>query len=233
MRMYPVVSSTRGGRRFACALIMFCTFPFVDALADTTGSGRATDSLLTCRPIDNAPLNDYRRRDSMKWNIEDVKKNHLDPAMAKMNTGDFSEGVLSDVKFILNWYPNHYPALEALIRYDLGGGKFYEYNNTECYLDRARKFAPDDPNVSLYEGYYFWKKGNTARAIGAYKDALELDPKSADAHYNIGLLYVQIGNFKEANAHAHAAYSLGYPLPGLRRKLEKAGHWNDDVTLAQ
>jgi tetratricopeptide (TPR) repeat protein len=132
---------------------------------------------------------------------------------------------MADLDFLLRHWPNHLPGLEALIQYDLGGGRAYEFAPAYCYLEQARAFVPDDPGVLLHEGYYFWKKKNNERAIEAYEAALAVDPKSADAHYSLGLLYYESGEYDKAVIHARAAYDAGYPLPGLKRKLVQAGHW--------
>jgi tetratricopeptide (TPR) repeat protein len=47
---------------------------------------------------------------------------------------------------------------------------------------------------------------------------------SAELHYFLGLVYVDLKEYPLAKQQAIAAYSLGYPLPGLRDKLRKAGY---------
>jgi hypothetical protein len=56
---------------------------------------------------------------------------------------------------------------------------------------------------------------------------LSLDPQSAEANYNLGLLYAEQQDYAPAMKHAAAAYGAGYPLMGLRRKLEKVGAWRE------
>ncbi len=173
---------------------------------------------------------DYRTRDSIPWKIQDITRNHLDLANQRMKVGEYTYRVLADLRYILDRYPNFYPALEALLKYDLSGGKFEGSNDTLCYLENARRFVPDDINVLLYEGYFFWKKDELDRAKESYTRALALDPDSADAHYNIGLLYYRMKDFDAANAHAQRAYALGYPLPGLRNELKRSKHWEQTST---
>jgi tetratricopeptide (TPR) repeat protein len=48
--------------------------------------------------------------------------------------------------------------------------------------------------------------------------------ESAEVHYSLGLLYLEEGDIGAAQEHARIAYSRGYPLPGLRRKLAAGGH---------
>ena len=107
----------------------------------------------------------------------------------------------------------------------LAGGKDYEFPATECFLYWANRFAPDDAQVATIGAMYLWRKKRYALAESWFVRALQTSPDSVDAQYNLGLLYFEMGRFDEANRHAQAAYALGYPLPGLRRKLEQSGHW--------
>ena len=134
---------------------------------------------------------------------------------------------MADIHFLLRGWPNHYPALQLLIQYDSGGGKPYEFPIAACYFARAREYVPDDVNVLLAEGYYYWKKRQLPLAIEAYSEAVRLDPESAAAHYNLGLAYFDAGQHGKALTEAQAAYAAGYPLEGLRNKLERAGEWHD------
>ena len=65
-------------------------------------------------------------------------------------------------------------------------------------------------------------------AEAAWLDALRIDAKSPEAHYNLGLLYFDAGRTDDALEHAVAAYDAGFPLPGLRNKLMSAGHWTEN-----
>jgi tetratricopeptide (TPR) repeat protein len=47
---------------------------------------------------------------------------------------------------------------------------------------------------------------------------------SAELHYALGLSYANTKEYEKAVEHARRAYELGYPLPGLRNKLERAGY---------
>ncbi len=64
-------------------------------------------------------------------------------------------------------------------------------------------------------------------AESAWLFALQIDDKSMEAHYNLGLTYLSLERFSESLEHARIAYSLGYPLPGLKEKLASAGYWTE------
>jgi tetratricopeptide (TPR) repeat protein len=180
------------------------------------------------RDMDRSKLNDYRRREMdpyLSWSVRDIKANHYDPAIARMRAGEISREVIGDLHFILRGWPNHLPAIQALIEYDQRGGRQYGFLPTECYLFRARLFAPDDIEVILAHAYYYWRRKNLASAQRAYEDALRLDSESASAHYNLGLVYFETSDYQKSLEHALKAYDRGFPLPGLRDKLIKSGHW--------
>ena len=48
---------------------------------------------------------------------------------------------------------------------------------------------------------------------------------TAELHYFLGLVYADLEEYPRARAHAAKAYSMGYPLPGLRNKLKAVGQW--------
>lgn len=202
------------------------------AASTAPSTGRTGRDLPACAPLSYlaGPV-DYRTGNStelLRAAVVTVNSNHYFPAIERMRHGEYSQRVMADLDFTLRHWPNHLPALEALIRYDLAGGKVYEFEPAFCYFERARAWVPDDPGVLLHEGYYFWKKKDIARAIEAYEAALTVDPKSADAHYSLGLMYCETRQYDKALVHAHAAYDAGYPLPGLKHKLQQAGNWADE-----
>lgn len=187
------------------------------------------DDAAACPKLEVDPNNirDYRARDSnstQKWGIDDNMANHMGPVIEHIRAGEYSHRVIADINFTLAHWPNHLLALQYLTRYDLGGGKQYEFMSTACFFARARQFAPDDVGVILVDAYYHWKKGDTTGAMSLYEAALKIDPDSADAHYNLGLMYIKLGNYAKASEQAQAAYGTGYPLPGLREKLVAAGY---------
>ncbi|HYM43367.1 MAG TPA: tetratricopeptide repeat protein [Steroidobacteraceae bacterium] len=192
---------------------------------------RTDKDLPECTPVNySAHPFDYRHPDSTALSHAEFYnqwQQHYVPATDRMRRGDYSEPVMADLDFVMRHWPNHLPGLEALIQYGLAGGKSYEFDPVYCYLKRAHEFAPDDSGVLLHEGYYFWKTHDTVRAVEAYEAALAVDPNSADAHYNLGLLYCDTREYDKALIHARAAYDAGYPLPGLKQKLEKAGRWTE------
>jgi len=172
---------------------------------------------------------DFRLRDStrkLRGRFADGMQSHLDPAVERMDRGKYNLYVLSDIEFLLRRWPNHLLALQALIRFELGGGQTHPQKSIRCYFELAQRFAPDDVSVLILKGVYFYRKGNLNMAEESWLNALRVDAGSPDAHYNLGLLYFDAGRTDDALEHAISAYDAGYPLPGLKNKLMKAGHWS-------
>jgi tetratricopeptide (TPR) repeat protein/TolB-like protein len=66
---------------------------------------------------------------------------------------------------------------------------------------------------------YFSEKGLYYEAVGAYKQALELDPTFVDAHIGLGEVYEDKGLYKEAIAEYQQAVALDERHPGARYNL--------------
>ena len=188
----------------------------------------AANAPAACAVINVAPRAvDFRLRDStpqLRFEYGDNTKYHYEPAINNMKQGEYSRRVIADLDFLLARWPNHPPALQAMIEYELAGGKPHDFAGALCYLQQARRFSPDDVKIPLLEGFYRWKKSDVLGALAAYEDALAVDPDSVDAHYNLGLLYIEAKQLDKAREHATTAYAAGYPLQGLRKKLAKLGH---------
>lgn len=157
---------------------------------------------------------------------------HIRPAEKALRSGHLDRDVMNNLHFVLHKVPNDHRALAILVQWANAGGRDAEYATPGCYLTWARQFAPNDAFVWTYGGYYFYQMKDVTRAQRWWEQALELSPGDADAHYNLGLLMFEQGNYQEARAHAQAAYGAGYPLPGLREKLQKAGQWQPATSPA-
>jgi tetratricopeptide (TPR) repeat protein len=98
-----------------------------------------------------------------------------------------------------------------------------------CYFARAVEFAPDDGAVRVLYGIYLSRRGHKNEALEHLQAAQKLlaDADNPNLHYNLGLAYFELKDYDKALAHAKKAYELGFPLPGLRDKLKRAGKWHD------
>jgi tetratricopeptide (TPR) repeat protein len=156
-----------------------------------------------------------------------VESYHFTPQVEQLRAGQ--SGLLAqDLAYTLRVFPNHPRALNSMARFNLDKmerkGNFGHFAlSPECWFLRGIAFRPDDATVRMLFGNYLSKKGDRKAAREQYEAALAVAPDSAEVHYNFGLLLVDEGNLTQAAEHARKAYALGYPLPGLRNKLARAG----------
>jgi hypothetical protein len=74
---------------------------------------------------------------------------------------------------------------------------------------------------------YREKTNKKKEAIEALAKAAEFGGNNPEVQYNLGLLYLKLGREQDALRHGQAAYTLGYPLPGLKNQLVQRGVWRD------
>lgn len=168
---------------------------------------------------------DYTNPANKKF-IHVVEIAHFLPYIEKLQHG--RSGTLgAELNYTLLAVPNHHRALYSVIRYELNYKKNTLLTPPECYLQRALAFKPDDAVVHMLYGLYLHRKDRYTLALEQYQAAEKLDPTSAELHYNLGLLYCELKEYQKALAQAHLAYAKDYPLSGLRKKLQKAGVWQN------
>jgi Tfp pilus assembly protein PilF len=168
------------------------------------------------RPID---VNDASERKR----IDLVVKYHFTPEVAALIKGETTK-LPGDIHYTLRHIPNHYGALESMARFQLQKPvESSDYFTMDCYFERAFAFRPKDPRLFQLYGTYLHRAKRLDQARAAYRHAEELGLESPELYYNRGLLEFQSDNLQEAAAYAAKAYAGGYPLPGLRDKLVKAG----------
>ena len=170
---------------------------------------------------------DYRTATPGQRSI--VEQHHFTPNVEALQSGN-SASVGGELDYTLRAFPNSPRALMAMVRL---GQKEKTAKPTqaqftvECYLERATQFRPDDPNVWLVRGIYYALQHKFELAIDDFNAAIQQAPDNANAHYNLGLAYFEKKQYTQAVEQAKVAKSLGFPLAGLKNKLESAGQWAD------
>lgn len=159
-----------------------------------------------------------------------VESYHYTPEVQQMSRGHTTTKLAADVAYTLNVFPNHHSALKTMADWSIKSrrnppeGSRY---TVECWFDRGLRFRPDDPMVKMIFGNYLLQIGKSTEAVKHLEEAGRLDSRNANLHYNLGLAYVKLKRFEDALRSAHIAYEEGFPLPGLRNQLKRAGAWRD------
>lgn len=192
----------------------------------TTASGLASGQE-GCGPLENAygPF-DYR---SSKKELNVVEQFHFTPDVESLRHGN--TGALGgDLDYTLRASPNHHRALMAMVNLALKAksakplGARY---TVDCWFDRAIRFANDDGAVRIIYGVYLYRVGKKDEARRVLEDARRFAKDDPNLYYNLGFVYLDLGDKAKALESAQTAYRLGAQLPGLRNKLRKAGAWKD------
>lgn len=170
---------------------------------------------------------DYTNSTHVAEKLPIVEQAHFTPEVEALTSGA-TGALMGDLDYTLRAFPNHHRALYAVARYALQSDSpgHIGYYPAECYFHRAVAFAPDDGMVHMIYGIFLHKQEKHSEALEEYRTAVELMPQSAEAHYNLGLLYADLRQYDDAKKHAEQAYALDYPLDGLKNKLLEVGAWN-------
>ncbi|WP_171014012.1 tetratricopeptide repeat protein [Chitinivorax sp. B] len=159
-----------------------------------------------------------------------VENAHFTPQVENLTRGQTGQAVMPDIQYTLTKYPNHPRALQSLVRLSMREKSERlpgSVRSVTCFLKRAAVFAPKDLVPRMLLAKHLAQSGKSDEAMKVLKEAEELSPEDANLAYNMGLLYVEKKQYDKALTSAHKAYLAGFPLPGLRDKLKKAGKWTE------
>lgn len=206
------------------------------------GTGQATSGLDTvaCGHLGNNYLGkptDYRTAPVEQRNL--VERAHFNVEHAQLQKGrtSFSHGensgsLMGGFDYTLRVFPNHHLALQDIDRLGilLKSEKPRNASYTlDCYYQRAIAFVPDDGVVRLLYGLYLSRRGKSKDALEQLRLAEEYSPNDMNIQYNIGLAYFHAKEYKLSREYAKKAYDRGFPLPGLKQMLIKAGKWEETL----
>lgn len=171
---------------------------------------------------------DYRKVNQDEKNL--VENVHFNPQERMLNTPEARTNVYlwGEFDYTLRAFPNNPRALAAIDRLSeiLHTDKPPKARySAHCYFRRAVKFAPDDAAVRLMYGFYLLRRNKLDDALSQLLEAETMAPDDRNVLYNLGLAYFKTKNYDKAREYAGRAYQLGFPLPGLRNMLERAGKW--------
>lgn len=212
-----VIRRRKGAFNLAAAVLTTCLLGGTSPVA-TAAEGHSRDY-----------YNPGTSQADVEW-FKNVHSYHLQPGIMEMRPGRY-DAALQHFEFILNAYPNQPEVLNLLSELCV-----VRWKSPTCDADPwFQKAIAQNPSIArtyLVYGIHQLRKGQPAEAIVTLNRALEMEPDSVNAHYNLGLAYFEVKDYVKANAHAQASYRLGAKVPGLRDKLVKAGHWKPIPTPA-
>jgi Tfp pilus assembly protein PilF len=162
--------------------------------------------------------------------LSQIEALHFSPEIERLQ-GDLEKNSIgAQIEHVLLVYPNHHRALVSLSRLaqkTRGEHRKIHYFTVSCLFVRAVTFAPDDAVVRGVYGVHLSNFGRKKEALAQLLEAERLGAQDANTLYNIGLLYLESRDFDKSLDYAKRAYSAGFPLPGLRNRLQAAGKWQE------
>lgn len=206
-------------------------------VGETLDGDRCLGDAASVGPYDYFDADDESDRLWEEARLWETRYVHLLPAQQALATKPFGfipfDRASHEFDFLLRQFPNHPEALQGIIELELkvrfqastGRRLVSKHPRPECYFQRGIAFRPQQPHLRLLFGIYLHRLKLFDKAVEQYLAAESLDADNAEVQYNMGLAYAELKQYDEAIVHAQRAYELGHPLPGLRRKLERAGRW--------
>jgi len=155
-----------------------------------------------------------------------VENAHLGVAEQKIRAKYYNYA-RGDIEFILRFYPNHPRGLQLMVHVC---SEPDQRCDLQWVFEKAIATNPKVAGTYVAEGIYLHGIKRYGEAIKAYQHAIALDASSMNAHYNLGLAYLDTKQYDLANLEAGHAYALGAQLPGLRDRLKRLGKWKPDGT---
>lgn len=171
---------------------------------------------------------DYRTASAEQRTL--VERRHFTPDVQMMRGGGTTRHLAGDIAYTLRIFPNHHSALMTMSEWSLKTRKNPPDGTSytvECWFDRALRFAPNDPMVKVVFGIALMKRGKARDAVAQLEAAQAQAGNDGNVYYNLGLAYFDLKDYEKALQSAHKAYGAGFPLPGLKNKLQRAGVWRE------
>jgi tetratricopeptide (TPR) repeat protein len=97
--------------------------------------------------------------------------------------------------------------------------------SVECYFVRAVNHRPDDPTVRMLYAVYLKGQKRLPDALKQLAYAETITADSGYTHFNIGMVYAELGDYDSALRQAHKSMALGFMRPELKARLVAAKKW--------
>jgi tetratricopeptide (TPR) repeat protein len=158
---------------------------------------------------------------------------HISAAMMRLEKGK-TGSIAGDLDYTLRAIPNHPQALDLASRlifaqqqYNKPGLGRLSKSDVSCYFLQAIQVFPNQSMSYMVYAIHLHRNERYQDAIEQYLQAEQLGADSAEFYYNLGLAYVKVRDYNNANKYAKLAYKYNYPLPGLKILLVNAGEWRE------
>ena len=221
--MHNAIRTTRVGRaRNPWLGLLVLGFAATVAQAQDSGESNA------CGPLSGIHYGPYDYR-TEKGRLRIVDTAHFTPvveALVSGATGDLNK----DIDYTLHAAPNHHRALVSLMRL-AARSKAVQLRGFQwpfaCYFDRAVRFAPDDVIVRMLYAQFLGQNKRVEDAVRQLNFAIKLAPENAITQYNVGLVFMELGQHDRALEQAHLALKMGYTRAELTDSLKKVNRWKE------
>jgi tetratricopeptide (TPR) repeat protein len=132
---------------------------------------------------------------------------------------------MRDLQFTIARTPETNPGyVESTIQLAFTLEQMRDVKSALEYLDAAMELNPTAANAYAAKAMILRNQKDPQGALAALLAGNEaVQGKSAELHYFLGLTYLDLRQYDQAQVHAREAYAMGHQLPGLRRKLADLG----------
>ncbi len=103
------------------------------------------------------------------------------------------------------------------------------YDQAAVYYKRYLTKVPRNVDARVDYGVTLFEGGNAQGGIVQIKEALKIDPKHQKGLYNLGIIYLNSGEFKKANAEFEKCAKVN-PNTEVGRKAEQILHEHQNIT---
>jgi hypothetical protein len=198
-------------------------------LLGAAGAGAQTGAEACGNPFVNhyGPW-DYRATTPQQRAI--VENVHFTPGIESMTRprNTMIHDMAQDVAYTLGVYPNHHRALLTMVRLSQRWKRDPPPGTdrtVECWFDRAVRYRPDDTVARALYAQFLHQRQRSSEAVAQLDIAVGHAGDNPLSNYNLGLLYLEVGQPDKALQQAHRASALGMTRPDLKLALQKAGRW--------
>lgn len=170
---------------------------------------------------------DYR---TQRDKIVIVERYHFTPSVEALTRGASTTKLGGDISYLLRTSPNHHRGLHAMVRLAEREKTLHPANmgySVDCYFDRAIRFQNDDTTVRMLYAQYLYKHKRAPEAMAQLQIATELAKDNGFTHYNVGLVYFEMGRYDLALKQAHKAKALGFEQTELAKMLAAKNQWKE------